>query len=43
MGGRGASSASGAANVRKVRNYLRGEGFSVVFALPGINGVGRLR
>ena len=33
MGGRGASSASGAANVRKVRNFLRDEGFSVVFAL----------
>ena len=33
MGGRGASSAGGAANVKKVRNFLRGEGFSVVFAL----------
>ena len=33
MGGRGASSAGGAANVRKVRDFLMGEGFGVISAL----------
>ena len=40
MGGRGGSSASGKASVKKMRNFLSSEGFSVVLSLQSSSSSG---